>query len=113
MCLVTLGRARLPERVGRVSKQLELVFAGVDIVLGHPPTNRRITIVNAIERNLSAAPLAPSRTRKELTGLVPPRGPVRPVWQLRIGDYRVFVANGIERALPWDLGNTPSPISGC
>ncbi len=33
--IVTLDRALLNERVGRVSKkQLELIFAGVDIVLG-------------------------------------------------------------------------------
>ena len=33
--IVTLDRALLTERVGRISKkQLELVFAGVDIVLG-------------------------------------------------------------------------------
>ena len=33
--IITLDRALLTERVGRVSKkQLELVFAGVDIVLG-------------------------------------------------------------------------------
>lgn len=33
--IVTLDRARLTERVGRVwKKQLQLVFAGVDIVLG-------------------------------------------------------------------------------
>ena len=33
--IVTIDRALLAERVGRVSKkQLELVFAGVDIVLG-------------------------------------------------------------------------------
>jgi mRNA interferase MazF len=33
--IVTLDRALLTERVGRVSKkQLELVFAGVDLVLG-------------------------------------------------------------------------------
>jgi mRNA interferase MazF len=33
--IVTLDRASLTERVGRVSKkQLELVFSGLDIVLG-------------------------------------------------------------------------------
>jgi len=33
--IVTLDRALIAERVGRVSKkQLELAFAGVDIVLG-------------------------------------------------------------------------------
>jgi len=33
--IVTLDRALLTERVGRVSKkQLQLVFAGVDLVLG-------------------------------------------------------------------------------
>ena len=58
--------------------------------LKHLPTNRRTTILDAIERNLSAAPLVPSRNRKKLTGLVPPWDQVRPVWQLRVGDYRVF-----------------------
>jgi mRNA-degrading endonuclease RelE of RelBE toxin-antitoxin system len=54
------------------------------------PSARRAQIVDAIERQLATAPLTPSRNRKELAGLVPPWDQVRPVWQLRVGDYRVF-----------------------
>ncbi len=46
--------------------------------------------MDAIERRLSATPLARSRSRKELVGLVPPWDQVRPVWELRVGEYRVF-----------------------
>jgi mRNA-degrading endonuclease RelE of RelBE toxin-antitoxin system len=69
----------------------EILFAeGAIGDLKRLPKNRRVTIFDAIERNLSAAPLVSSRSRKELTGLVPPWDQVRPVWQLRVGDYRVF-----------------------
>ena len=72
-------------------RMFEIRFAeGAIGDLKHLPANRRITIVDAIERNLSAAPLVRSKNRKELTGLVPPWDQVRPVWQLRVGDYRVF-----------------------
>ena len=43
-------------------------------------------MLEAIERNLRE----PSRNRKELTGLVPPWEHVQPVWELRVGDHRVF-----------------------
>lgn len=47
-------------------------------------------IVDAIEASLRARPLKPSRNRKELIGLVPPWEQVRPVWELRVAEYRVF-----------------------
>ena len=47
-------------------------------------------IVDAIEENLRAQPLIPSRKRQKLIGLVPPWEQVRPVWELRVGEYRVF-----------------------
>jgi mRNA-degrading endonuclease RelE of RelBE toxin-antitoxin system len=34
--------------------------------------------------------MKPSRRRKLLEGLVPPWDSVHPVWQLRVGDFRVF-----------------------
>ena len=69
----------------------EILFAeGAIGDLKDLPKSRRNTIVGAIERSLSTAPLTASRNRKELTGLVPPWDQVRPVWQLRVGDYRVF-----------------------
>jgi mRNA-degrading endonuclease RelE of RelBE toxin-antitoxin system len=50
----------------------------------------RARILEAIERSLRAQPQTSSRNRKELVGLVPPREHVLPVWELRVGDYRVF-----------------------
>ena len=32
----------------------------------------------------------PSRNRKELIGLVSPWEQVRPIWELRVGEHRVF-----------------------
>jgi len=50
----------------------------------------RRQIVDSIEEQLSHEPLAPHRNRKPLAGLVPTWEQVRPVWQLRVGEYRVF-----------------------
>lgn len=50
----------------------------------------RGTILEAIERHLSAEPTRLSRNRKLLIGLVPPWTAEPPVWELRVGDYRVF-----------------------
>ena len=47
-------------------------------------------IVDAMEESLRTQPLKPSRNRKELVGLVPPWDQVRPVWELRVDEYRVF-----------------------
>ncbi|MFZ5471249.1 MAG: type II toxin-antitoxin system RelE family toxin [Myxococcota bacterium] len=47
-------------------------------------------ILDEIEEKLSSEPHVPSKLRKELAGLVPPWHHVSPVWQLRVGEYRVF-----------------------
>lgn len=47
-------------------------------------------LLEQIERQLAATPLAPTRKRKPLVGLIPPWDQVRPVWELRVGEYRVF-----------------------
>lgn len=54
------------------------------------PRFQRGRLLDAIERQLSTAPTAASRNRKELAGLIPPWDQVRPVWELRVGEYRVF-----------------------
>jgi mRNA-degrading endonuclease RelE of RelBE toxin-antitoxin system len=54
------------------------------------PRFQRGRLLDAIERQLSTAPAAASRNRKELAGLIPPWDQVRRVWQLRVGEYRVF-----------------------
>ena len=49
----------------------------------------RARIVAEIERRLAEHPRA-SRNRKELTALAPPWEHVPPIWELRVGDHRVF-----------------------
>jgi mRNA-degrading endonuclease RelE of RelBE toxin-antitoxin system len=50
----------------------------------------RNTIIDAMERNLAHEPTRPSRNRKMLVALIPPWTAEPPVWELRVGDYRVF-----------------------
>ena len=50
----------------------------------------RVRVVAEIERCLSEHPQEPSRNRKELAGLVPPWDHVKAVWDMRVGDLRVF-----------------------
>ena len=50
----------------------------------------RNTILNAIERTLESEPTRPSRNRKVLVGLVPPWTAEPPLWELRVGEYRLF-----------------------
>ena len=47
-------------------------------------------ILDEVDAQLTTAPLNPSRRRKRLEGLIPPWNSMRPVWQLRVGDFRVF-----------------------
>ena len=50
----------------------------------------RKVLLDAIEARLSEKPNVETKTRKPLLGLIPPSEAVLPVWQLRVGDYRVF-----------------------
>jgi len=50
----------------------------------------RGTVLDAIERHLPTEPSRLSRNRKLLIGLVPPWTAEPPIWELRVGDYRVF-----------------------
>ncbi len=50
----------------------------------------RARIIDDVERNLRKEPLVESRRKKVLRGLIPPWHQVGPVWQLRVGDFRVF-----------------------
>jgi mRNA-degrading endonuclease RelE of RelBE toxin-antitoxin system len=53
-------------------------------------TAERRCLLDAIEKQLTYEPAETSRRKKMLSGLVPPWEQVRPVWQLRVGDLRVF-----------------------
>jgi mRNA-degrading endonuclease RelE of RelBE toxin-antitoxin system len=50
----------------------------------------RRRIVDAIEQQLAHEPTAPTRNRKELPNLEPSFDCEPPIWELRVGDYRVF-----------------------
>ena len=50
----------------------------------------RRRILDEVDEQLRHEPTMPSRRRKMLSGLVPPWDQVRPVWQLRVGGFRVF-----------------------
>ena len=47
-------------------------------------------LIDAIDSNLEREPLLETRRKKELTGLEPEWEAVPPIWQLRVGDFRVF-----------------------
>lgn len=46
--------------------------------------------MDAIETQLKDTPDVPTRNRKLLENLISPWEAVPPVWELRVGDYRVF-----------------------
>ena len=50
----------------------------------------RAHILDSIEKQLKYEPTRQTRNKKILVGLVPPWEHVEPVWELRIGEYRVF-----------------------
>jgi mRNA-degrading endonuclease RelE of RelBE toxin-antitoxin system len=50
----------------------------------------RARILDSIEEQLAHEPTRQTRNRKVITGLVPPWEHEEPVWQLCVGEYRVF-----------------------
>jgi mRNA-degrading endonuclease RelE of RelBE toxin-antitoxin system len=50
----------------------------------------RRQILGAIRNELVSAPTRRSRRKKILEGVIPPWDQAGPVWQLRIGSFRVF-----------------------
>lgn len=51
---------------------------------------RRNVILDAIATQLLHEPTAPAKNRKLLANLIPPWDAVPPIWELRVGEYRVF-----------------------
>ena len=51
---------------------------------------QRTQILDRIDAQLTYQPTEQTRNRKILVGLVPPWEHEEPVWQLRIGEFRVF-----------------------
>ena len=50
----------------------------------------RRQLLDEIDRQLSREPTRETRNKKVLRGLTPPWEHVKPVWELRVSEYRVF-----------------------
>jgi mRNA-degrading endonuclease RelE of RelBE toxin-antitoxin system len=59
----------------------------------------RKQILRSIEKQLRYEPTKETRNRKPLIGLIPPWDHLEPVWELRVGDYRVFYDVDDEAAI--------------
>ena len=63
---------------------------GVDEDLSEIRAYDRKRILDRLEEQLLHQPAQETRNRKPLPGLKPPWEHEEPVWELRIGEYRVF-----------------------
>jgi len=63
---------------------------GVTQDLRRIPVFYRNQILDAIEKQLINTPDSATRNRKILANLTPPWAGIEPVWELRVGEYRVF-----------------------
>jgi mRNA-degrading endonuclease RelE of RelBE toxin-antitoxin system len=52
--------------------------------------SQRAQILDRIEVQLRHEATRPARNRKIVVGLIPPWEQADPIWELRIGEYRVF-----------------------
>ena len=50
----------------------------------------RQRVLGAIERHLTSQPAVQARNRKLLRSLIPPWTAEGPIWELRVGEHRVF-----------------------
>ena len=71
---------------------LEIRFAeGVEEDLRNIRIYYRNQILDAIEKQLAHEPDTRTRNRKLLENLIPPWQTVAPIWELRVGEYRLFL----------------------
>ena len=69
----------------------EIRFAeGVEDDLRNIRIYYRNQILDAIEEQLAREPETGTKNRKLLENLIPPWQRVAPIWELRVGEYRVF-----------------------
>ena len=69
----------------------EIRFAeGVEQDLRNIPIYYRNQIFDAVEKQLAHEPETRTRNRKLLENLMPPWKTVASIWELRVGEYRIF-----------------------
>lgn len=74
-----------------MTRAFALVFSeGVKADLGKFRAYDRRMLLEAIETQLTHAPQVETKQRKLLHNLMPPFEVVPPVWQLRVGVFRIF-----------------------
>ena len=56
-------------------------------------------VLDRIEKQLKHEPAAPARNRKIIVGIKPPWEHEEPIWQLRVGQFRVFYDVNEEETL--------------
>ncbi len=59
----------------------------------------RNRILDSMEEQLNHEPETSTRNRKLLENLTPPWQTVAPVWELRVGEYRVFYAVSVTESV--------------
>ena len=50
----------------------------------------RRRLLDAVDTQLLSEPTPPTRNRKLLVSLIPPWTAEPPIWELRVGEYRIF-----------------------
>ena len=87
---------------------IEYAEGVVDDLAGLRAIDRK-RILDGIEVQLLHEPTKPARNRKVLIGLVPPWEFVEPVWELRIGEHRVFydVDDTANTVTVWAIRHKP------
>lgn len=74
--------------------------AGVEDDLMQLRVFMRRQVLDAVREQLSHAPTKTTRRRKVLPGLDPPFDADPPIWELRVGEYRVFYdVDEVERTV--------------
>jgi|GEM_PF-332377 len=74
-----------------IYKMYWIYFAkGVENDFAEIAAFHRKIIFNSIEKQLKDEPAKPTKHRKLLKGIMPPWNAVPPIWELRVGKYRVF-----------------------
>lgn len=86
-----LGALALPRRICNHISVFEIrLSADVEKDLRAIKPHDRRRILDAVEEQLSLEPTVQTRNRKVLVNLIPPFETVPPVWELRVGDFRIF-----------------------
>lgn len=74
-----------------IYKMYRIYFSkGVEDDFAEIAAFHRKIILSSIEKKLKYEPAKPTKNRKLLKGITPPWNAVPPIWELRIGNYRVF-----------------------